>query len=343
MAKPHKIAVLKGKIGRTTVDDKRVLLLYTSAYLMADILASIPLSAIRVFEAAARLGSFTRAAEELGITQAAVSWQVKALERRLGQPLFLRRPREVALTPSGERLARAASEAMSALRSALSDLSETGEGVLAITTMHTVANQWLAPRIGSFQISHPKIAVRLDTSNGLIDLARENMDVAIRSGGGQWPGLTAHYLFPNIQTPLCTPELLERLGGLTRPDDLVHAPRIGAPQEWTAWFAAAEVGSSDGVAAAPRLAGDTQTLEIASALGGQGLALANPILFSGELASGRLVMPSPIYAHYGPGYWLAYPSDRARAPKIRAFREWLLACVADDPTIRDYPPLEARP
>ena len=106
---------------------------------MADPLAAIPLSAIRVFEAAARLLSFTRAAEELGMTQAAVSWQVKGLERRLGQALFRRLPREVALTPAGERLARAATDAMSGLRTAVSDIVETGEGVLAITTLQTFA------------------------------------------------------------------------------------------------------------------------------------------------------------------------------------------------------------
>src|SRR3954469_25917702 len=110
---------------------------------MPDLLAAIPLSAIRVFEAAARLSSFTRAGEELGMSQAAVSWQVKALERRLDQPLFRRLPREVALTRAGERLARAATEAMGLLRSAVADLSDSGEGVLAITTVQTFATQWL--------------------------------------------------------------------------------------------------------------------------------------------------------------------------------------------------------
>src|SRR5258708_31002985 len=129
---------------------------------MADPLASIPLSAIRVFEAAARLLSFTGAARELGMTQAAVSWQVKALERRLDQALFRRLPREVALTPAGERLARAASEAMAALRGAVSDISDQGEGVLSITTMQTFAERWLAPRIGGVHVSHPKIRLRGD-------------------------------------------------------------------------------------------------------------------------------------------------------------------------------------
>ena len=147
---------------------------------MPDILATIPLSALRIFEAAARLGSFTRAADELGVTQAAVSWQVKALEQRLGQPLFLRLPREVALTPAGERLARAASEAMSLLRTALADLSETGQGVLVISALQSLASQWLAPRLGAFQLAHPEIAVRLETSARVVDLTRENIDVALR-------------------------------------------------------------------------------------------------------------------------------------------------------------------
>src|SRR4051794_13450493 len=116
---------------------------------MSDPLASIPLSAIRVFEAAARLGSFTRAAAELGMTQAAVSWQVKALEQRLDQPLFRRLPREVALTPAGERLARAATEAMTALRAAFADLSDSGGGGLSVPPPHTLPNQWPGPRAGA--------------------------------------------------------------------------------------------------------------------------------------------------------------------------------------------------
>src|SRR3954471_11862263 len=156
---------------------------------MADPLATIPLSAIRVFETAARLLSFTGAARELGMTQAAVSWQVKALERRLDQPLFRRLPREAALTPAGERLARAATEALGLLRGAVADLSDTGEGVLAISTLQTVATQWLAPRLGGFQVAHSKIAVRLESTSQIIDLSRDSFDVAIRTGSGGWPGL----------------------------------------------------------------------------------------------------------------------------------------------------------
>src|SRR5580704_7257616 len=149
---------------------------------MSDILATIPLSAIRIFEAAARLKSFTRAAEELGVSQAAVSWQVKALERRLDQPLFRRLPREVALTAAGERLARAATEAMNLLRAALSDLTDQPDGVLSITAAESFTIEWLAPRIGRFQLSHPKIAVRLETGNHTHDLVHDGFDIGLRSG-----------------------------------------------------------------------------------------------------------------------------------------------------------------
>jgi LysR family glycine cleavage system transcriptional activator len=309
---------------------------------MSDILARLPLSAIRVFEAAARLKSFTRAASELGMSQAAVSWQVKALEQRLDQPLFNRLPREVALTPAGERLSRAATEAISLLRSTLSDLVETEEGVLSITTVQSLGGQWLAPRLGEFQIAHPRIAVRLEASSRVADLTREGLDIALRGGQGRWPGMTAHFLIPAVQTPLVSPRFLERVGGLARPEDLLDAPRVGVAREWEEWFHAAGVtGISDRLA--PRLTSDAQTLEVASALADQGAALGSPIFFARELAEGRLVMPFDVVARYTGGYWLAYPSERARVRKIAAFREWALAQAAADPLIARYaamPPLE---
>lgn len=303
---------------------------------MSDPLSAIPLSAIRIFEAAARLKSFTRAADELGVTQAAVSWQVKALERRLDQPLFHRLPREVILTPGGERLARAAGEAMNLLRAALSDLTGEAEDVLAITTLQSLATQWLAPRIGAFQLAHPKLAVRLDTSARTADLNHDGFDVAVRSGSGDWPGLESLYLFPSGRTPLCTPLMRANLGGMARPEDLLTAPLVGLQEEWAAWFAAA------GVATAPTLKGgrliaDLQTIEVASALAGQGVALGSPILFAPEIAQGRLVQPFETSFDQNAGFWLAYPKDRRRARKIAAFRDWLMACIADDPVTGKSP------
>ncbi|MET0271683.1 MAG: LysR substrate-binding domain-containing protein [Phenylobacterium sp.] len=304
---------------------------------MADVLAAIPLSAIRVFEAAARLGSFTRAAEELGMTQAAVSWQVKALERRLDQNLFERRARDVALTAAGERLARGAGEAMASLRSAVSDLTDTGEGVLAITTLQTFASHWLAPRLGSFQLAHPKIAVRVESAAQVLDLTRSAFDVALRSGRGEWAGIEAVRLFPSLMTVLGTPKVLERIGART-PADLVDAPRIGIDEEWAAWFARAGVAAPQGSATGQlRLAGDAQSLEVAAALADQGLVLASPIMFSSEIAAGRLVQPFDVVMGLdGQAVWLAYPKDRRRARKIAAFRDWILAAVAEDPAVARY-------
>jgi LysR family glycine cleavage system transcriptional activator len=300
---------------------------------MSDLLSSIPLSAIRVFEAAARLGSFTRAAEELGMTQAAVSWQVKALEQRLDQPLFRRLPREVTLTPAGERLARAATEATTALRGALADITDRAGGVLSITTLQTLAMQWLAPRLGGFQVAHPDIAVRVDTSNRVVDLLREEADVGVRAGSGDWPGLEAVFLFPALQTPVAAPSLLAGLPPVREPGDLVDAPRIGAAWEWATWFREAGVLPPDESGAAPRLAADNQTLEVAAALAGQGFALASPILFAAEIAAGRLAQPFDVTMPMGRGYWLVYPKDRRRTRKIAAFRDWLLAAVANDPAV----------
>ena len=300
---------------------------------MADPLATLPLSAIRVFEAAARLGSFTRAAEELGMTQAAVSWQVKALERRLDQPLFRRLPREVALTAAGERLARAATEAMTSLRAAISDISDSGEGVLSITTLQTFANQWLAPRLGAFQVAHPRIAVRLDTNNRVMDLLRGEADVAIRSSRvGEWPVMEAILLFPNAQTVLATPQALAALGPNPGPEALLDTPRIGSPIEWAAWFAAAGVGQAEPAAVeAPRIAADNQVLEVAAALANGSVAIGSPVMFAPDIAAGRLVQPFEAYIGQHGGYYLVYPQDRRRTRKIAAFREWLLDHVRADP------------
>jgi len=300
---------------------------------MSDPLSTVPLSAIRVFEAAARLNSFTRAAEELGMTQAAVSWQVKALERRLGQTLFRRLPREVALTPAGERLARAATDAVALIRAAISDLSETVEGVLAITTMQTLAIQWLAPRIGAFQIANPRIALRVDTSPGLSDLTRDNLDLAIRSGSGTWSGLESVFLFPSEFTPLCSPSTMESLGGLEHPRDLFQAHRVGDPTWWARWFEAVGLSPPEADGRAFVMA-DLQQIEVASAMAGQGVALGSPIFYARELAAGLLVQPFETVASWSNGYWIAYPEERRRAPKIVHFRDWLLAEAEADPAVR---------
>jgi LysR family glycine cleavage system transcriptional activator len=311
---------------------------------MPDPLAAIPLSAIRVIEAAARLGSFTRAAAELGMTQAAVSWQVKALEQRLDQPLFRRLPREVALTPAGERLARAATEAMTTLRAALGDLTDTGDTVLSVTTLHTFAQQWLAPRLGGFQLANPGLALRLDTETRMIDLRHEAMDVGIRTGLGDWPGLVAHRMFPSMMTILAPPQVVAALGPSPTPADVLAAPRVGTAEEWAQWFAAAGVAppSESDEAQARRIAAAAQVLEVAAALANGAFAIASPVLFAAEIAAGRLVQPFEIYWATERDYWLVYPEERRRTRRIAAFRDWLLAQVDADPAAQQAIAARAR-
>src|SRR3982750_1541309 len=167
-----------------------------------------PLAAIRAFEAAARTENFTAAAAELGMTQAAVSYQVKSLEERLGSPLFIREKGRARLTPLGARLLPPLSGAFDSIETAFASHREEDESLLTVTTTHTFANTWLAWRLGAFQMAHPELAVRLSTSNELVDLKAGDADLAIRAGPGSWPGLECYELFPSQFTPMGSPECI---------------------------------------------------------------------------------------------------------------------------------------
>ncbi|WP_312146744.1 LysR substrate-binding domain-containing protein [Brevundimonas sp.] len=298
---------------------------------MVDVLSRIPVDALRVFETAARLLSFTRAAEALGMSQAAVSWRIRDLEQRLDRALFVRGVRQVSLTPEGERLATAAIEAMTLLRRAVADVVEADQGVLAITTLQTLATQWLATRLGSFQLDNPDLAVRVDTSPALSMLGADGLDVALRFGSGQWEGLESRFLMPAVFTPLCTPAMRDRLD-LKAPADLKRAHLVGEPNEWAAWFAAAEVAPAD-TAPPPRLTADNQAMEVAAALGDQGVALGSPILYAREIERGLLVRPFSQTVALAEGYWICYPPARRLTPKIARFRDWLLDTARADPAV----------
>lgn len=303
---------------------------------MPDPLARIPLASLRVFEAAARLGGFTRAAGELGMTQAAVSWRIKTLESQLNQSLFRRQGREVVLTPAGERLAAGTGEAMTLLRRALSDLEETDETVLSVTAIASLATLWLAPRLGRFQLANPDIAVRMETGNAVADLTRDPYDVGLRSGSGQWPGLEAAWLMPGVLTPLCAPQVwrsLSKAHEAAAPSTLREAPRIGADSEWTAWFHAAGV-TTDPAPVRTSLTGDNQSLEVSAALAGHGFALGSPILYAREIEEGRLVRPFRTVVSLFGGMWIAWPQGRGRVSKIARFRDWILAEAEADPAVR---------
>ncbi|MGD9477591.1 LysR substrate-binding domain-containing protein [Shinella sp. G-2] len=288
---------------------------------------NFPLNALRVFEAAARHASFTRAGDELGMTQTAVSYQIKLLEETLGETLFLRQPRQVVLTEAGERLAPKVAEGLAKLAEAVSDLRGATDQKLHIHSTPTFALQWLSRTIGDFQLKHPNIAVRLSTSQDVIDFAREEADVAIRWGKGNWPGLTCHRVMRMDFAPMLSPALAASIGGLREPADLLKLPIISARDIWwRTWFAAAGVDNPDLDRFPPNELG-TQTIDAQIAMAGQGVAILSPGHFRQEVALGQLYQPFPLTCNDGRDYWLAYPENRQNIQKIRAFRDWILATL----------------
>jgi LysR family glycine cleavage system transcriptional activator len=286
-----------------------------------------PLAAIRVFEAAARHLSFTEAAAELGMTQAAVSYQIKVLEERAGTPLFLRQPRRVALTEAGQKLAPAVSRAFALIGEAYASVRGGADGVLTVSTLLTFASNWLAQHLGLFQLAHPALAVRVDTSNRVVDFAREDIDVAIRSGGGNWPGMETHMLFRADFTPVLSPKLAASIGGVKEPADLLKLPILDPGDIWwKQWFEAAGV-DADELANRPGTSMGAQAYEANAAIAGQGVAIVTRALFKVELGDGRLIQPFDLVGDDGHAYWLVYPTGRRNVPKIRVFREWILAEV----------------
>ncbi|MBC9032208.1 LysR family transcriptional regulator [Sphingomonas sp. JC676] len=282
-----------------------------------------PLPAIRVFEAAARLGNFTRASEELGMTQAAVSYQMKLLEERLGAPLFRRDGRRVVLTEAGARAAPQVSRAFDAIDAAFAHVRAEEEGLLVISTSNTFANAWLAWRLGSFQMGHPEMAVRLDTSDAVADLESGEVDCAIRSGRGGWPGLAADLLLPIDFTPMVSPAFFDRHGPYS-PRDLLDLPLI-SPHDpwWSVWLREAGVDVPEGPPR-PGVRLDSQAHEGHAAIAAQGVAMLTPFFWRNDLAEKRLVRPFEQISTRGYAYWFVVPEGRRNVPKIKRFREWLI-------------------
>jgi len=283
-----------------------------------------PLAAVRAFEAAARHRSFTAAGAELGMTQAAVSYQIKVLEDRVGLPLFLRRARGVDLTPEGARLAERATEAFAILRTAFGEARQSSDEMLVISVLPTFAAQILAPRLGAFQIAHPAITTRVSVEARSVDLLGGEATMAIRAGLGRWPGLTAHYILPGEFTPMISPTFIDRHGNPSRPEDLLSMPLIDAEDEgWALWMKRAGLAAPTCTRRGALFG--LQSLSAASAIAGHGVCLLNPHLFRTELARGDLIQPFEILAREEFSMYLVYPERRRNAPAVRAFRDWLLS------------------
>jgi LysR family glycine cleavage system transcriptional activator len=294
-----------------------------------------PLAAIRAFEAAGRHENFSRAAEELGMTQAAISYQIRQLEDRVGTPLFVREKGRVRLSDSGRRLLPALTGAFGGMADAFDALREEDEDVLAVNTSVSIGATWLSARIGRFQVRHPDLAVKLSLANELIDFGLGGIDAAIRVGPGQWDGLRADFLFRQHYAPICAPEFLVA-NAIKHPKDLLEVERLGPNDSlWSSWFAAAGIGT----APPPRrgVVLDSQLQEATAIQGGFGIAMMSPLFWRGDLESGRLVQPFEVLYVSRYAQWLVHPASRVGVRKIERFREWLHAELAAD---RDFLPPE---
>ena len=282
-----------------------------------------PLAAVRVFEAAARYGNFTTAAAELGMTQAAVSYQIKVLEDRVGAPLFHRQPRGVQVTEVGARFSERTTAALDMIAEAYAEAKGTTQGTLAISVIPTFATNFLARRLGRFQLANPEIAVRIEVSETLVDFNASDFDLGIRGGKGAWPGLSSHKILQTAFTPMLSPALAETIGGVSRPEDLLKLPILAhADPWWRLWFEAAGVDQVDLSDRAAQNFG-AQVIEANAAMAGHGVVMLTPAFFRDELDMGLLIQPFDLTCDDGSAYWLTYPESRRNAPKIRAFRKWL--------------------
>ncbi len=282
------------------------------------------LNALRAFEAAARHLSFTRAAQELNVTQAAISHQVKALEGHLGVTLFRRLNRRLLLTDAGQAYLPDVRESFDRLAEATERLTARDRaGVLTVSVLPSFAARWLVPRLSAFREAYPDIDVLITPSNDIIDFARDDVDIAIRYGEGKWPGLRADRMMTEDIFPVCSPKLLEGPRPLKSRDDLRHHTLLHGDMRinWRMWFLAAGVEAIDSTRGP---AFTDSGMVIQAAVEGHGVALGRSALATTDLAAGRLVKPFDISLPANFAYYVVSPEAAAGRPKIAAFRDWVL-------------------
>lgn len=290
-----------------------------------------PLSALKAFEAAGRHLSFSRAAEELHVTPAAVSHQVKALEHHLGLRLFHRRARGILLTEAGQRALPSLGRGFDQLSAAVAEMYETDAArPLTVSVAPSLAALWLVPRLEGFRRDHPGIEVRIDATERLADLGHEDVDVGLRYGVGDYPGLHVERLAPQRIFPVCSPWLMRGQRPLHGPAELryhtlIHVDwqraGLSAPT-WPRWLAAAGVDLPN-AHAGPRFA--QQSMAIQAAVAGHGVALVSELLVTDDLAAGRLVQPFEQALEEELTYFFVCLPEAASGARVRTFRDWLMA------------------
>jgi LysR family glycine cleavage system transcriptional activator len=288
------------------------------------------LNALKAFEAAARYESFTKAADELCVTQGAVSHQVKALEAELGLKLFRRERQRLLITEAGRTYLEVVRDAFDRLATGTERLLQRqNSGVLTVTTSPNFASKWLVHRLGRFAEVHPGIDLRITASVQHIDFAREDIDMAIRHGAGQWPGLHVTRLCVEELFPVCSPKLLKGRGALRTPRDLKRHTLLHTDDRsgWARWLEQAGVANGD-FGSGPVF--NQASMAIDAAIDGQGIALARTALAAWDLIAGRLVKPFPLALAVSYAYWIVCPKANADLPKVTIFRQWLLSEAALD-------------
>jgi len=284
------------------------------------------LNALRTFEAVARYNSFTRAAEELNVTQSAASRLVHSLEEYLEVPLFTRRSRRIQLTDQGAYYSRLVSRSLDLIEAGTVELmsSKAGKGTLSVGMLPTFGTRWLLPRLSSFQKLYPDVSVNVVSSDGDLDFTRERIDIAIRFGHGEWGDALVDPLMSEEVQVVCSPLLLDEQSPLDTPNDIARYRLIDhstRPNSWEHWFRS--VGTEmPTVRWGPRLEHFFMIIEAAKA--GLGMALLPTFLIEEELGSGALVAPFKTRVS-GPGaYYLITPQTKAGLPRVMAFRRWVL-------------------
>jgi LysR family glycine cleavage system transcriptional activator len=290
------------------------------------------LNSLRVFEAAARQLSFTRAAAELFVTQAAVSHQIKGLEDWLGLRLFRRQSRQIMLTDAGQAYLPEVRDALDGLERATRRLLNRGSsGPLRVSCLASFAANWLVPRLGRFRQLHPDIDVMISANDLIVDFSRdrEEVDIAIRYGAGGWPGLEVILLMTEEFFPVCSPGYLKDSAPLREPADLRHHTLLHDDMElnWAAWL---KINGVRDVDATRGLTFNLSNILVDAALAGQGVALARSALVEHHLAAERLVTPFRVKLPARLAYYLVFPKGAGDDPRLVAFIDWTQAQAAAD-------------